>query len=47
MVTSGAVALGRQRVGQELLQKSLKETGGIVKPNIVKVIFKIKAESMQ
>lgn len=37
MVTSGAVALGRQKVSKELIYKSLKETNGTVSQKIEKV----------
>lgn len=39
MVTSGAVALGRQKVRKELIFKSIKETNEVVSPNIDKVII--------
>lgn len=39
MVTSGAVALGRQKVGNEISFKALKESDGKIKTDIPKVIM--------
>lgn len=41
MVTSGAVALGRQRVGNEIMLKTMIQSEGKVKPEIKKVNKKI------